>query len=321
MEVFPRLYMLETNKECKVSDRWCLENVEWRGDWAWWSNPRGREAVDLVTMIRLVDNLVLFPDSRDRRFWVLRPPRKFLIKDLFCLVESKSIGLGQTNQDFIWNPWVPRKVNIFIWRASMDRLPSRANLFNRDAPVPTVSGVDGYRTLVKLKVPFVFCSGASIFEAEGLVSTGGSKPVGNTEGSGDLPRNVHVVSSVSLDIRAWSPVRDVGDTIGNDIGVSDFLKNFHAVRDVIRSTKSDDLIRNHRSEIVIGETSKQNVLLKRQCICPLDLGSVREVGLQVPSNTVGFSECGGSPVGDVGDYSTTMTTSVNNVGILCIFLG
>ncbi|GJR55967.1 hypothetical protein Tco_1406488 [Tanacetum coccineum] len=132
MEVFPRLYMLETNKECKVSDRWCLENGEWHGNWAWRSNPCGRAAADLVNMLRLVGNLFLSSDSRDQWFWVFHPSEKFLVKDLFHLVESKSIGLGETNQTFIWNYWVPREVNISIWRASMDRLPSRANLLNRD---------------------------------------------------------------------------------------------------------------------------------------------------------------------------------------------
>ncbi|GJU70972.1 RNA-directed DNA polymerase, eukaryota, reverse transcriptase zinc-binding domain protein [Tanacetum coccineum] len=135
MEVFPRFYMLETNKECKVSDRWYLENAEWHGNWAWRSNSCGRAAADLVNMIRLVGNLVLSPESRDRWFWVLHPSGKFLVKDLFCLVESKSLVLGETNQNFIWNPWVPRKVNISIWRASMDRLPSRANLLNRGVEI------------------------------------------------------------------------------------------------------------------------------------------------------------------------------------------
>lgn len=128
MEFFPWLYMLEINKECKVSDRWCLENEEWHGTWAWRSNPRGHLAIDLVDMIRLVGNLVLTPNSRDRWFWVLDPSGKFSVKALACLVESKSIGVGETNQNFIWNPWVPRKVNISIWRASMNRVPSRANL-------------------------------------------------------------------------------------------------------------------------------------------------------------------------------------------------
>ncbi|PWA70309.1 reverse transcriptase zinc-binding domain-containing protein [Artemisia annua] len=104
MENFPPLYMLETNKECKGSDRWCHENEEWH---------------------------VLSPDSRG----VLDPSGKFSVKALSCLVESKSIGVGETNQNFIWNPWVPRKVYVSIWRASMDRLPSRANLLIRSVEI------------------------------------------------------------------------------------------------------------------------------------------------------------------------------------------
>ncbi|GJV10079.1 putative RNA-directed DNA polymerase, partial [Tanacetum coccineum] len=96
MEVFSRLYMLETNKECKVSDRWCLENGEWHGNWAWRSNPCGRAAADLVNMLRLVGNLFLSPDSRDRWFWVFHPSGKFSVKDLFHLLSSsgKKYGAG-----------------------------------------------------------------------------------------------------------------------------------------------------------------------------------------------------------------------------------
>nr|GEW06514.1 cysteine-rich receptor-like protein kinase [Tanacetum cinerariifolium] len=39
---------------------------EWHGNWAWRSNPSGRVAADLVNMIRLVGDLALSPDSRDR---------------------------------------------------------------------------------------------------------------------------------------------------------------------------------------------------------------------------------------------------------------
>ncbi|GKE03667.1 RNA-directed DNA polymerase, eukaryota, reverse transcriptase zinc-binding domain protein [Tanacetum coccineum] len=32
---------------------------------------------------------------------------------------------------FVWNSWVPRKVNVCAWRVALDRLPTRENLSRR----------------------------------------------------------------------------------------------------------------------------------------------------------------------------------------------
>lgn len=40
--LFPRLYALEINKNCKVSERWCWDNDTWRDVWTWRTRPRGR---------------------------------------------------------------------------------------------------------------------------------------------------------------------------------------------------------------------------------------------------------------------------------------
>jgi len=36
-----------------------------------------------------------------------------------------------------WNRYVPKKVNIHIWRVLLDRLPTRINLENRDIDIPS----------------------------------------------------------------------------------------------------------------------------------------------------------------------------------------
>lgn len=41
-EKFPRLYALETNKKCFISDRWVNKDGIWTGNWEWIREPRGR---------------------------------------------------------------------------------------------------------------------------------------------------------------------------------------------------------------------------------------------------------------------------------------
>nr|GEU33781.1 DNA helicase [Tanacetum cinerariifolium] len=260
MEVFPRLYMLETNKECKLS-----------------SFGQNIELVEISSM-----PCTSIRDISLRK--VASIENKLVAKcfHMVCYVAFRVLWHWR-NEILHASPYdvdSARQKDIFpsIQRLSFSWISNRCSRTNRQ-----------------------WC---------GWVSN---------------PREAEGVTTL-FQVFAWFGFgRDVGDMIGTDIGVFDFLGNFHAVRDVIRSTKSDDLIRNHRTEIVIGETSEKNVLLKIQCVCPLDSGSVREVDLQVRSNTVGFSECRGSPVRDVSqlvrslcDYSTTTTTSVNNVGIPCL---
>ncbi|GKF68921.1 RNA-directed DNA polymerase, eukaryota, reverse transcriptase zinc-binding domain protein, partial [Tanacetum coccineum] len=38
-----------------------------------------------------------------------------------------------------WNSWIPRKVNIYVWRAAFDRLPTRTNLFRRGVSLPSTT--------------------------------------------------------------------------------------------------------------------------------------------------------------------------------------
>ncbi|GKD19833.1 RNA-directed DNA polymerase, eukaryota, partial [Tanacetum coccineum] len=38
-----------------------------------------------------------------------------------------------------WEKTLPRKVNIFLWRMSLDRLPHRLNLSARGIDIPTIS--------------------------------------------------------------------------------------------------------------------------------------------------------------------------------------
>ncbi|GKE52061.1 hypothetical protein Tco_1487217, partial [Tanacetum coccineum] len=96
MDLFPRLYALKTNKECKVCDRWCLCNGVWGGIWSWRIPLRGRPIDDLVKMADILGNL-------------------------FFLRMVLTNGLGV----------VMCLVNVCVWRASINRLATRSNLAAR----------------------------------------------------------------------------------------------------------------------------------------------------------------------------------------------
>nr|GFA01324.1 RNA-directed DNA polymerase, eukaryota [Tanacetum cinerariifolium] len=74
--------------------------------------------------------------SEDTCVWSLGPKGTFTVKDARNLIDQKSLpSLPSTT----WEKSIPRKVNIFIWRLSLDRLPHRLNLSLHGMDIPTIS--------------------------------------------------------------------------------------------------------------------------------------------------------------------------------------
>ncbi|GJV28669.1 RNA-directed DNA polymerase, eukaryota, reverse transcriptase zinc-binding domain protein, partial [Tanacetum coccineum] len=58
---------------------------------------------------------------------------------LYALESNKDCKLADRSLDpqLRWNSWDPRKVNVCVWRASLDRLSSRVNLIARGVDIPS----------------------------------------------------------------------------------------------------------------------------------------------------------------------------------------
>ncbi|GKC30999.1 ribonuclease H-like domain-containing protein, partial [Tanacetum coccineum] len=64
--------------------------------------------------------------------WILDDDGEFRVKELARLVEEKMLHTDSGGQETIWNKLVPKKVNIFVWRALKERLLVRVELDRRD---------------------------------------------------------------------------------------------------------------------------------------------------------------------------------------------
>nr|GEX29537.1 hypothetical protein [Tanacetum cinerariifolium] len=87
MDLFPRLYALGTVQECKVCDRWCESDGAW-GE-IWWS-------------------------------WSRDASGSFKVKACCDVIQEKALADCSLGLHHLWNSWIPRKVNICIWRASIN---------------------------------------------------------------------------------------------------------------------------------------------------------------------------------------------------------
>ncbi|GKF11065.1 RNA-directed DNA polymerase, eukaryota, reverse transcriptase zinc-binding domain protein, partial [Tanacetum coccineum] len=91
-------------EEVSVMDRGTWVDNRWVGEWDWARTIRGRSLVE---------------------------DGEFTVKELSKLIEENILISDVGGQETLWNKLVPKKVNIFVWRALRARLPVRVELDRR----------------------------------------------------------------------------------------------------------------------------------------------------------------------------------------------
>nr|GEX28844.1 RNA-directed DNA polymerase, eukaryota [Tanacetum cinerariifolium] len=126
---FPRVYTLEANRDVSVAEKLTASN-----DGSFRRLARGGvKEQQFVQLQNLVDHCVLSSVS-DRWVWSLSGDGLFRVKDARNLLDENF--LPKSNNATRWVKFIPIKVNVFAWKVSMDRLPTRMNLLKRDVFVP-----------------------------------------------------------------------------------------------------------------------------------------------------------------------------------------
>ncbi|GJS83586.1 RNA-directed DNA polymerase, eukaryota [Tanacetum coccineum] len=130
--MFPRLYALDINKDDSVADK--LNNPfgssfrrEVRG---------GAESTQFSHLLDLLDNVIL-SNMDDRWVWDLNGDGFFRVKDARYLLDD--FFLPKVDTPTRWVKFIPIKLNIFAWKVSLNRLPTRLNLVRRGLSVAPVS--------------------------------------------------------------------------------------------------------------------------------------------------------------------------------------
>ncbi|GJZ96059.1 RNA-directed DNA polymerase, eukaryota, partial [Tanacetum coccineum] len=122
--MFPRIYALEENKECSIA-------VKLQGDVEFSLRRQvrgGVEAQQLVQLQDLIGSSVLV-NAEDRWFWDLNENGVFCVKDVRKLLYESFLPKEVIATR--WIKFVPIKINVFAWKVSLDRLPTRVNLIHR----------------------------------------------------------------------------------------------------------------------------------------------------------------------------------------------
>ncbi|XP_076960901.1 uncharacterized protein LOC143637388 [Bidens hawaiensis] len=79
---------------------------------------------------------VLFSANRDRWAWIGSKDNYFLVAQLKDMLRKDRDT--RRNQLMKWGNWVPAKINMFIWRAEMGRIPTRTALARRQVQLDNI---------------------------------------------------------------------------------------------------------------------------------------------------------------------------------------
>ncbi|GJW99163.1 RNA-directed DNA polymerase, eukaryota [Tanacetum coccineum] len=86
-------------------------------------------------MINKITPLDLNSD-RDICYWSLSNDGMFSVSDARHIIDARLLPALDTHTQ--WDKCIPRKVNIFMWRFKLDRLPHRLNLSSRGMDIPLI---------------------------------------------------------------------------------------------------------------------------------------------------------------------------------------
>nr|GEV68415.1 RNA-directed DNA polymerase, eukaryota, reverse transcriptase zinc-binding domain protein [Tanacetum cinerariifolium] len=124
--LIPRVYALERDKRCTVAQR--INSSDW-------SNvlrrlPRGCIESNQFSALLDATRDVLLSDQEDGSKWALNPTGFTVASARKHIDEHILIGGFTTTR---WPKCVPIKVNVFMWRMSLDKLVTFVNMYRKDA--------------------------------------------------------------------------------------------------------------------------------------------------------------------------------------------
>ncbi|XP_071689231.1 uncharacterized protein [Rutidosis leptorrhynchoides] len=129
---FNRIYHLDPNPDCLVADKW----VDGHWTFSWSHDISGGRSLSMIQEFQeIVDPIVLSNDP-DSKSWAASVNSTFSVKCIRDYIDNLLLPSHE-----LYTRWVkilPRKINVFVWRMAMDRLPTHLNLSKRGLEIDTI---------------------------------------------------------------------------------------------------------------------------------------------------------------------------------------
>ncbi|XP_071729272.1 uncharacterized protein [Rutidosis leptorrhynchoides] len=136
--IFPRLHRLDMADQASVLDRleWAADGPKFRPVWA--REPRGRANGELAELEKIIEDYNFDRDKKDEWKWSLSSNGNFTVKSLTSIIYVHFYSGISSSFESMRNKLLPKKIEIFVWRATQKRLPVRNELDKRGIDLDTV---------------------------------------------------------------------------------------------------------------------------------------------------------------------------------------
>ncbi|GJY79348.1 RNA-directed DNA polymerase, eukaryota, partial [Tanacetum coccineum] len=131
--IFPRVYALENRKDITVAEK--LNDADLCTSFR--RAPRGGVEEDQFVQFGELVGSISLSDAKDRWIWLLDSTGEFSVHSARIYIDS--IMLPDVGPPTRWVKVVPNKINVFAWKVSLDKLPSRLNLSLRGIDIPSIT--------------------------------------------------------------------------------------------------------------------------------------------------------------------------------------
>nr|GEW99259.1 RNA-directed DNA polymerase, eukaryota, reverse transcriptase zinc-binding domain protein [Tanacetum cinerariifolium] len=119
---FPHIYLLDNNQDCYVANGVLIH--EWSAVLR--RHPRGGVKSSQLESIHAAIGNVVLTDQHDSWTWSLDVSLGFSVAFVRSLVDAYTLYVDSNATR--WIRCIPIKINVFLWRLSLNKFPSRVNL-------------------------------------------------------------------------------------------------------------------------------------------------------------------------------------------------
>ncbi|XP_071695842.1 uncharacterized protein [Rutidosis leptorrhynchoides] len=129
--LFPRLYRLELFPDASVKDILGDGGIGSSENWCWRRDIPGRALQEFVELKGLLSSVSINSNRPDSSKWTLATNGLFKVSLLSHAIDDKILNVHSSVQGTLHNYLVPKKIEIFAWRALKKRLLVRLELDKR----------------------------------------------------------------------------------------------------------------------------------------------------------------------------------------------
>ncbi|XP_071718136.1 uncharacterized protein [Rutidosis leptorrhynchoides] len=149
------------SKDARVGDR-VFKGVDGVGfNWNWSRPVSGRNLDELSLLQSMLQSIQFSNSVIDSWKWLWDGSGSFKSSEMSARIDEKILNNSFRDQETIRNKYVPKKIEVFAWRSSRKRIPTRVELDKKSIDLDSVRCPICDDDLETVDHAMVFCKNAS----------------------------------------------------------------------------------------------------------------------------------------------------------------